>query len=115
MGLYFYVAVLYSCIVELYSCVVILHWSVVEFYYCNVVLHSHYVSVKTNENAHRKGKCTFCILPIAFTRENTKRAFPFPLFANATKRINFPLLNRKNQNIENKIAQHITRVSQERG
>ena len=83
-----------------------------KFNYCNVVLHSHYVSVKTNENAHRKGKCTFCILPIAFTRENTKRAFPFPLFANATKRINFPLLNRKNQNIENKIAQHIiTRVS----
>ena len=59
MGLYFYVAVLYSCIVELYSCVVILHWSVVEFYYCNVVLHSHNVSVRTNEKAHRKGKSTF--------------------------------------------------------
>ena len=63
-----------------------------KFNYCNVVLHSHYVSVKTNENAHRKGKCTFCILPIAFTRENTKRAFPFPLFANTKKRINFPPL-----------------------
>jgi hypothetical protein len=43
------------------------------------------VTLKENEKAHRKGKCTFCILPNASAGENTKRAFPFPLFANAKK------------------------------
>jgi len=42
---------------------------------------------------HRKGKSTFCILPYPFAKENTKRAFPFPLFAHAKKRINFPHLS----------------------
>jgi len=41
---------------------------------------------------HRKGKSTFCILPYAFAKENTKRAFPFPLFAHAKKRIISPHL-----------------------
>ena len=102
MGLYFYVAVLYSCIVELYSCVVILHWSVVEFYYCNVVLHSHNVSVRTNEKTHRKGKSTFADRYTSTKTQVCKRAFPFPLFPTAKKRINFPPLKCKTQNLENK-------------
>lgn len=49
---------------------------------------------------HRKAKSTFCILPYPFAKENTKRAFPFPPFPTAKKRINFPPLNRKNQTLK---------------
>jgi hypothetical protein len=65
----------------------------VEFNYCDVVLHYPDLTLKANEKAHLKGKSTFCILPNAFARENTKRAFPFPFFALAKKRINFPHLS----------------------
>ena len=71
----------------------ILYWSVVEFNYCEIVLYSSVVVNKTNKKAHRKGKCTFCFLPNAFPTKKTKRAFTFPLFANAKKRINFPHLS----------------------
>ncbi|WP_124643195.1 hypothetical protein [Amniculibacterium aquaticum] len=43
--------------------------------------------------SQRKGKCTFCFCPTLFTSRKTKRAFPFPLFAHAKKRINFPQLS----------------------
>ena len=93
MELYYIVAEFNYSDVESYFCVVILYYNVVGFNYCDVVLHSPDVTLKTNEKAHRKGKCTFCILPSAFARENTKRAFPCPLFALAKKRINFPHLS----------------------
>ena len=38
-------------------------------------------------------KMHILFLPNAFCRKKTKRAFPFPLFAHAKKRINFPHLS----------------------
>jgi hypothetical protein len=54
-------------------------------------------------------------LPNASANEKTKRAFSFPLFALAKKRINFPPLNCIKQNHENKKAQHITLYCQNAG
>ena len=64
---------------------------------------------KTTENKEKTtyqtstiGKSTFADRSTSTKSHVCKRAFPFPLFPTAKKRINFPPLKRKNQNLENK-------------
>ena len=107
--LYYSVVNLYFCDVELYSfdakqysCNVILYWHDVNFNFNDMELYSTKNIFKTHNQSHRKGKSTFADRYTSTKTQVCKRAFPFPLFPTAKKRINFPPLKCKTQNLENK-------------